>query len=120
MTQNNVAAALFTYNGIFKADSPNFFEDVLPLLKALLSAVRHFLDSNNLPGEKTSGVVDGTERTMSNLPEVFEYLFRIMLVEKISYLRILERAGPRHSWHRYATPTDTLNAPLHFFMTLWK
>lgn len=73
---------------------PNLLEDVVPLLQALLAQVAHLLNGHNLPREVTSCIIHGTKASMADLPEVVKDLLRVMLVEQVRNLRVLERTGP--------------------------
>lgn len=43
--------------------------------------------------------VDRSEAAMADLPQVGEQLLRVISVEELSYLRVLQAPGPHTGWH---------------------
>ena len=85
--------AALVLNGVWVSQLPeesDFFDDILPLLKALLAHVGHLLDGHNLLREDIAGIIDCSKRAMSNLPQVFKYPVRIIMVKEVGNLRILQ------------------------------
>ena len=62
-------------------EESNFFEDILPLLVALLPHVGHFLNSHNFLSESMASVVDSAEASMANLTEIFKNAVRIVMIK---------------------------------------
>jgi hypothetical protein len=89
-------------------EEPNFFEDVLPLLQALLPVVGHLLDGHHLTGDVVSGIVDGTETAVSYLPQVIEYFVRILPLEQLRHLWVLQGARPGSNRHLGRLKMDLL------------
>lgn len=74
----------------------NLLQDILPLFHALFAHVGHLLDRDNLAREIAFCVVDRTERSMANFAQIFEYLLRVMLIEQLGYLGILQASRPHY------------------------
>ena len=78
---------------------PDLLEDVLPLLQRLLAAVGHLLDGHNLVGDILPGVVHGAEGPVADLPEIIEDLVRVLSLEQLGDLGVLERPWPGGGRH---------------------
>lgn len=86
-------------------------EDVLPLLHGLLAEVGHLFDGNDLLGDGASRVINGAEAAVADLPEILEYLLRIILLEELGNLGIFQATGPRYSRHCNNAIAATLAPP---------
>ena len=73
---------------------PDLLEDVLPLLQRLLPAVGHLLDGHHLCGDIVPGVVDGAEGPMADLAKVVEQLVRVLALEQLRHVGVLQAARP--------------------------
>lgn len=76
------------------AKEANFFEDVLPLFQRLLAAIGHLFDGHDLHGDIISCIINGTETSMANFPQIVKQFLRIFTLKKLRYLGILQTARP--------------------------
>ena len=88
-------------------------EYVLPLLHCLLAQIGHLFDGDDLLAEQTSGVVDSAEAAMADLSQILEDLLRVVLLEELGGIRVLEAPGPRRDRHNLAVagPAQALPPP---------
>ena len=90
---------LYTVGMGESGQKPDLLQDVLPLLQRLLPPVGHLLDGHHLVSHILPGVVHGAEGPVANLPEIIKDLVRVLSLEQLGDLGVLEGPGPGSGGH---------------------
>lgn len=90
-----VAALIANAIRVLKSsEESDLFEDVLPLLQALLPAIGHLLDGHHFGRDIIPRIIDGAEAAVTNLAQIIEQLVRILALKQQRHIRVSQTARP--------------------------